>query len=89
MKDIVSKNNVNRQSDKIAEKAAAGLHSNALACYVWRWIHKLFKCPTFWKLKPSFTCPGCNKRYRCYWDGNDVIGHGIDYCNKCARKLET
>jgi hypothetical protein len=25
---------------------------------------------------------------RCYWDGNDVEGHGIDYCNKCAADLE-
>ena len=51
--------------------------------------HKLFHCPTFWKLKPAFTCPQCSKKYRCYWDGNDVAGHGIDYCNKCAAQLET
>ena len=35
MKDIVSKNNVNRQSDKIAEKAAAGLHHSPSPCYIW------------------------------------------------------
>ena len=52
------------------------------------WYHKLFACPTFWKLKPMFRCPECGKKYRCYWDGNDVTGHGIDYCNKCAKKLE-
>ena len=57
---------------------------------VWlkRWHHKLFKCPTFWKLKPYFTCPGCGKKYRCYWDGNDIEGVGIDYCNNCAKDLE-
>jgi len=53
-----------------------------------RWSHKLFSCPTFWKLKPLFTCPGCKKSYRCYWDGNDVEGHGTDYCNSCAVRLE-
>jgi len=51
-------------------------------------LHKLFKCPTFWSIKPRFTCPKCKKKYRCYWDGNDVIGYGIDYCDKCASKLE-
>ena len=53
-----------------------------------RWTHKLFHCPTFWSLHPKFSCPGCGKKYRCYWDGNDVEGHGIDYCNKCATTLE-
>ena len=53
-----------------------------------QWIHKLFYCPTFWKLKAGFSCPGCGKKYRCYWDGNDVEGHGKDYCNKCAALLE-
>ena len=52
------------------------------------WIHKLFRCPTFWKIKTSFKCPKCGKKYRCYWDGNDVKGHGVDYCNKCAKELE-
>jgi len=56
--------------------------------FVKRVIHKLFHCPTFWRLKPAFSCPKCDKKYRCYWDGNDVTGHGIDYCNKCAKKLE-
>ena len=51
-------------------------------------LHKLFNCPTFWRIKPRFTCPKCKKQYRCYWDGNDVTGHGIDYCDKCAIKLE-
>lgn len=53
-----------------------------------RIYHKLFGCPTFWKLKPRFSCPKCGKKYRCYWDGNDVTGYGIDYCNKCAKELE-
>ena len=53
-----------------------------------RIIHKLFFCPTFWRLKPIFQCPRCGKKYRCYWDGNDVEGHGTDYCNKCAKILE-
>ena len=53
-----------------------------------RWKHKLFNCPTFWKLKTSFNCPKCKKTYRCYWDGNDVSGHGVDYCNKCTKILE-
>lgn len=53
-----------------------------------RWMHKLFHCPTFWKIKCSFHCPKCGEGYRCYWDGNDVSGHGKDYCNKCAKELE-
>lgn len=60
--------------------------------FIKRWTHKLFECPTFWKYlfnsKKGFRCPTCNKRYLCYWDGNDVAGHGIDYCNKCAKELE-
>ena len=53
-----------------------------------RWLHKFFKCPTFWKCKASFVCPDCGHKYRCYWDGNDVSGVGINYCNGCAAKLE-
>ena len=56
--------------------------------FIERVIHKLFHCPTFWKLRPAFKCPGCHKTYRCYWDGNDVTGYGIDYCSKCAKYLE-
>jgi hypothetical protein len=52
------------------------------------WKHKLFNCPTFWRLKPFYHCPSCNKGMRCYWDGNDVAGHGIDYCDKCAKEIE-
>ena len=47
-------------------------------------FHKLFRCPTFWRIHPFFTCPECGKKYRCYWDGNDIAGVGIDYCNACA-----
>jgi len=50
--------------------------------------HKLFNCPTFWRLKPSYQCPKCLKKYRCYWDGNDIEGVGIHYCDKCAAVLE-
>jgi phage/plasmid primase-like uncharacterized protein len=50
--------------------------------------HKMFNCPSFWSLKTSFECPGCGKKYRCYYDGNDIAGHGTNYCNKCAKVLE-
>ncbi len=53
-----------------------------------RIIHKLFYCPTFWQMKPSFKCPCCGKKYRCYWDGNDVKYVGIDLCNNCAKGAE-
>ena len=49
--------------------------------------HKLFGCPTFWSIKPAFKCPICGKKYRCYWDGNDIDGHGIDICNECASDI--
>lgn len=52
------------------------------------WFHYLFRCPTFWQLKPAFECPDCGKQYRCYWDGHDVAGHGINYCYDCATNLE-
>ncbi len=45
--------------------------------------HYLFECPTFWKIKPKFKCPVCGKKYRCYWDGND-IGGLTDVCKSCA-----
>ena len=61
---------------------------NSFKKWIDGWYHKLFKCPTFWKLKPSYTCPECGKKYRCYWDGNDIWGVGIDYCNTCVKKLE-
>ena len=53
-----------------------------------RCYHKLFECPTFWSFKPHFTCPGCGATYRCYWDGNDITGHGINYCETCRKELE-
>jgi len=56
--------------------------------FLQRWMHYIFKCPTFWKIKPSFKCPKCGKTYRCYWDGNDIIGHGINYCTPCAKILK-
>ena len=46
-------------------------------------IHKLFKCPTFWTWKKSFTCPDCGKKYRCYWDGNDCPCGVTNLCNNC------
>ncbi len=51
---------------------------------VQRVFHKLFRCPSFWSIKPAFQCPECGKKYRCYWDGNDIIGRGTDICNACA-----
>lgn len=58
-----------------------------------RWIHKLFKCPTFWsskwntliKSKPFYRCSQCKKAMHCYWDGNDT-DKGINFCNNCAKK---
>jgi len=49
--------------------------------------HYLFECPTFWKLKPSFQCPQCGHKYRCYWDGNDVGGK-INICRKCTDEFD-
>ena len=54
-----------------------------------RWVHKLFRCPTFWRVKASFFCPECGAGYRCYWDGHDVAGVGIDLCARCAGKHES
>ena len=62
--------------------------------FIKRWIHKLFKCPTFWnsvwnnirKSKPFYRCPKCKKAMHCFWDGNDVTGKGIDLCNNCANE---
>lgn len=51
-------------------------------------IHKLFKCPTFWKFRLAFECPLCGKKYRCYLDGQDICGIGIYICNTCAKKYE-
>jgi hypothetical protein len=60
---------------------------------VGKWIHKLFKCPSYWKSvwntitksKPFYRCTECNKAMHCYWDGNDT-SKGIDFCDKCASK---
>ena len=45
--------------------------------------HYLFKCPTFWSRKPHFKCPVCGETYRCYWDGHDIEGLGINICEQC------
>lgn len=52
-----------------------------------RLCHKLFHCPTFWRLRASFKCPKCGRNYRCYWDGNDILGYGIDICERCAELI--
>jgi hypothetical protein len=62
--------------------------ADELKPFLKRWWHKLFNCPTFWSIKPRFTCPLCGEHYRCYWDGNDVEGFGKDYCIKCTAALE-
>jgi hypothetical protein len=49
-------------------------------------IHYLFKCPTFWSIKPFFTCPECGKGFRCYWDGHDCSCGVINLCSKCNIK---
>jgi hypothetical protein len=48
-------------------------------------IHYLFKCPTFWQLKPAYKCPDCGKTYRCYWDGHDCSCGTIHLCGMCAK----
>ena len=73
---------------KLPDGSAFGILSIPKKGFFKRWKHKIFDCPTFWKLEPSFTCPSCSKKYRCYWDGNDITGHGTDYCNKCAKRIE-
>ena len=85
---IGGKNVNNLQNQKGAQDKASTANNGYIWGLVKRWHHKLFKCPTFWELKPHFICPHCGKKYRCYWDGNDIAGLGIDYCNKCARLLE-
>lgn len=55
--------------------------------FVQRWLHYLFECPTFWKWERTFTCPDCGKKYRCYWDGNDINGK-IHVCNRCVNSEE-
>lgn len=52
--------------------------------YVQKVYHYLFECPTFWRVKPAFKCPICGETYRCYWDGNDVDGLGINICTPCT-----
>jgi len=50
--------------------------------------HYLFNCPSFWSIKPRYHCSKCGAGFRCYWDANDIEGHGIDICNRCAKKIE-
>ena len=52
-------------------------------------LWKKMKMGRWWLRKPKYHCPRCNKGLYTYWDGNDVIGHGTDYCNKCAKHLES
>ena len=51
-----------------------------------RWWHYLFHCPSFWRLRPAFTCPLCGAKYRCYWDGHDEGGY-VHLCGDCARRM--
>jgi hypothetical protein len=50
--------------------------------------HLLFHCHTFWQWKRAYKCPVCGKRYRCYWDGNDVVDWGTDICADCYKKID-
>lgn len=50
-------------------------------------LHYLFHCPTFWRIKPAFTCPDCGAKYRCYWDGCDAGGK-INLCMRCGEKYD-
>jgi hypothetical protein len=52
-----------------------------------RWWHLLFACPTFWRSGLSYTCPVCDKHFRCYWDGQRVEGYERHCCNRCAKKI--
>ena len=45
--------------------------------------HYLFRCPTFWSIKPRFMCPDCGATYRCYWNGHDCFCGVINLCKKC------
>nr|BDD43753.1 hypothetical protein 13 [bacterium] len=49
-------------------------------------VHKLFRCSTFWNLKPAFTCPVCGRGFRCFWDGHD-IGGLTNVCSKCSKEI--
>lgn len=73
---------------KLPDGSAFFIMSMSIGGFFKRVWHKLFHCPTFWSWTTSFTCPGCKSTYRCYWDGNDVEGYGINYCTPCAKKLE-
>ena len=51
------------------------------------WRHRLWLCKNYWDKSRRYKCTGCGKTLRCYWAGNDITGHGIDYCNRCAKRL--
>ena len=53
----------------------------------WKIIIKKLKMREWWLRKPRYHCPRCNKGLYSYWEGNDIEGHGTDYCNRCARIL--
>ena len=48
-------------------------------------FHYLFKCSSFWELRPRFICPECKHKYRCYYDGNDCKCGKIHLCDGCYR----
>jgi len=56
-----------------------------------RWNHKLFHCPTFWKMllgvRKKYRCSICNKPFLCFWDANDIEGYGTNICSKCAKYI--
>lgn len=55
----------------------------------WKNLWKKLKMLDWWLRRPKYHCPRCGKGLYTYWDGNDVEGHGTDYCNRCAHLLES
>jgi hypothetical protein len=71
---------------KLPDGSAFGVFSISIPWYKNLW--KKMKMLDWWARKPRYHCPRCNKGLYTYWDGNDVSGHGIDYCTPCAKVLE-
>jgi hypothetical protein len=79
--------NKNTKFTKLPDGSAFGVFSISIPWYKNLW--KKMKMLDWWLRKPRYRCPECGKGLYTYWDGNDVTGHGIDYCDKCAKQLES